>query len=63
MADKAATKSVSATIAKAHYDALEEYRWGARKNMSQVIDQAVAEFIAKHGIPVPGNTAPASEKK
>jgi len=47
---KTGTKSVSATISAESYDAIEEYRWTVRKNLSQVVDQAVTEFINNHGI-------------
>jgi len=47
---KTGTKSVSATISAESYDAIEEYRWTVRKNLSQVVDQAVTEFIAAHNI-------------
>lgn len=47
-APKPATKAVSATISEANYKIIDEYHWTARKNLSQVIDQAVTEFIANH---------------
>ena len=47
---KPETKAVSATISVANFEALENYRWdpAVRKNLSQVIDQAVSEFVANH---------------
>ena len=51
MALKTGTKSVSATIDAADYDAIEEYRWSVRKNLSQVVAVAISEFIAAHNIP------------
>lgn len=58
MAPKAGTKSVSATISADAYDAIEEYRWSVRKNLSQVVDQAVTEFITAHQIPLAAPVAP-----
>ena len=61
MAPKAGTKSVSATISADAYDAIEEYRWSVRKNLSQVVDQAVTEFITAHNIPLAVVVAPADQ--
>ncbi len=49
-AKKPETKAVSATISVANFEALENYRWdpAVRKNLSQVIDLAVTEFVANH---------------
>ena len=58
---KTGTKSVSATISQAHFDAIEDYRWSQRKNLSQIIDQAVAEFIVNHDVPVPSAAVPAEQ--
>lgn len=58
---KAGTKSVSATIPAEHFEAIEEFRWSVRKNLSQVISQAVAEFIDAHGIPVKAAEVPAEQ--
>ena len=50
-----ATKAVSATISTANFEAIENYRWDpkVRKNLSQVIDQAVDEFVKNHKLAVP----------
>ena len=61
MAPKTGTKSVSATISAKAYDAIEEYRWSVRKNLSQVVDAAVNEFIANHNIPLAADEAPAEQ--
>ena len=58
---KAGTKAISATIPAEQFDALDDYRWGVRKNLSQVISEAVAEFITAHNIPVVVPDAPAAE--
>jgi len=58
---KTGTKSVSATISAESYDAIEEYRWTVRKNLSQVVDQAVTEFIANHDIQPAVVGAPADQ--
>lgn len=63
---KTGTKQISATIPAEHYDALDEFHWAARKNLSQVIADAVAEYIEKHNIPVvvPDEpAAPAADEK
>lgn len=49
---KAGTKAISATVPEADFNALEEYRWSARKTLSQVVAQAVSEYITAHNIPV-----------
>lgn len=48
-APKPATKAISATISEADFNAIEDYRWSVvRMNLSQVISQAVAEFVTNH---------------
>lgn len=47
-APKPATKAISATITEADFNAIEDYRWSVRMNLSQVISQAVAEFVTNH---------------
>lgn len=62
MAPKTGTKSVSATISAENFNAIEEFRWSVRKNLSQIVDQAITEFITAHAIPVKlPEDAPADE--
>jgi len=56
---KAGTKSVSATISAESFEAIEEFRWSQRKNLSQIIDTAVSEFITNHNIPLAAPAVPA----
>ena len=56
---KSNTKALSCTISQRHFDALEEHRWNVRKNMSEMVDTAIAEYLSNHGIDVAGDPAPA----
>ena len=62
-ATKPARKSaqVSTTVSPEVFDALEDHRWTARKKMTEVVAEAVQDYIAKHKIQV-GTAAPAEEK-
>lgn len=59
-ATKPARKSsqVSTTVSPEVFDALEDHRWTARKKMTEVVAEAVSDYIAKHKIQV-GTAAPA----
>ena len=51
---KTARKStqVSTTVSPEVFEALEDHRWQARKKMTEVVAEAVSDYIAKHGIKV-----------
>lgn len=43
---------VSCTIPQTTYDALEDHRWTVRKTMTELMREAVDEYVEKHGIKV-----------
>lgn len=63
--EKTARKSVqvSTTVSAEVFDALEDYRWTARKKMTELVAEAVTDLLAKHKIAVAGTAAPAEDAK
>lgn len=60
------SSQVSTTVSPEVFEALEDHRWTARKKMTEVIAEAVADYIAKHKIEVKGAVnadAPEAPKK
>ncbi len=52
---------VSTTVPGEVFDALEDHRWEARKKMTEIVFEAVQDYMAKHNIVVKGNEAPATD--
>ena len=65
MSDATATArksaQVSTTVSPEVFEALEDHRWTARKKMTEVVSEAISDYIAKHNITVKGAEAPAPE--
>lgn len=51
---------VSTTVAPEVFDALEDHRWTARKKMTEVVAEAVQDYIVKHNIEVKSTETPAT---
>ena len=57
------SSQVSTTVSPEVFEALEDHRWTARKKMTEVIAEAVSDYIAKHGIKVAAPVESAPEVK
>jgi len=56
------SSQVSTTVAPEVFEALEDHRWTARKKMTEVVAEAVADYIVKHNIVVkPAETVEAEK--
>lgn len=51
------SSQVSTTVSPEYFDGLEDYRWTVRKKMTEVVKEALDDYVAKHEIKVDG-TAP-----
>lgn len=51
------SSQVSTTVSPELFDALEDHRWTARKKMTEVIAEAVSDYVAKHKIVVKSDAA------
>lgn len=52
MSESRKSAQVSTTVSPEVFEALEDHRWTARKKMTEVVAEAVSDYIAKHGITV-----------
>lgn len=48
---------VSTTVSADYFDGLEDYRWTVRKKMTEIVKEALDDYVAKNSINVDG-TAP-----
>jgi len=55
------SSQVSTTVSPEVFEALEDHRWTARKKMTEVVGEAIADYIAKHNIQVQGATVEADK--
>lgn len=46
------SSQVSTTVSPEVFEALEDHRWTARKKMTEVVAEAISDYIAKHKIKV-----------
>lgn len=49
------SSQVSTTVSAEYFDGLEDYRWTARKKMTEIVKEALDEYVAKNGIKVDGS--------
>lgn len=63
MADKTTSKQVSTTVPGDVYSALEDHRWTARKKMTEVVAEAIQDYLVKHNIQVQGSAEPAQAEE
>ena len=46
------THSVSTSLPKAKFEALDDHRWDRRKKMGEILTEAVDLYIEKYNVPV-----------
>jgi hypothetical protein len=46
---------VSTTVSAEYFDGLEDHRWTARKKMTEIVREALDDYVAKHGVKVDGS--------
>lgn len=49
------SSQVGTTVSAEYFDGLEDYRWTARKKMTEIVKEALDEYVAKNGIKVDGS--------
>ena len=49
------SKQVSCTVPAEYFDGLEDYHWTNRTKVTDIVREALDEFVAKHGIKIDGS--------